>query len=52
MNKIWTIGELLQWTQRFFKKKGIDSPRLDSEILLAHVLKKSVFIYMPTMTNQ
>lgn len=47
MNKIWTIGALLQWTQQYFAEKGIDSPRLDAEILLAHVLKKSGFIYMP-----
>ncbi|MGE1061438.1 peptide chain release factor N(5)-glutamine methyltransferase [Megasphaera paucivorans] len=46
MNKIWTIGELLQWTQHFFEKKEIDSPRLDAEILLAHVLKKErIYLY-------
>ena len=27
MNKIWTIGALLQWTQQYFAGKGIDSPR-------------------------
>lgn len=46
MNKIWTIGALLQWTQRYFAGKGIDSPRLDAEILLAHVLhKERIYLY-------
>ncbi|WP_296829101.1 peptide chain release factor N(5)-glutamine methyltransferase [uncultured Megasphaera sp.] len=46
MNKIWTIGALLQWTQQYFAEKGIDSPRLDAEILLAHVLKKErIYLY-------
>jgi release factor glutamine methyltransferase len=34
----WTIGRLLTWTADFLKKKGSESPRLDSEVLLAHVL--------------
>ena len=34
----WTILKLLRWTTDFFKQKGIDSPRLDAELLLAHVL--------------
>lgn len=46
MNKIWTIGALLQWTQQYFAGKGIDSPRLDAEILLAHVLNKErIYLY-------
>ena len=46
MNKIWTIGALLQWTQQYFAGKGIDSPRLDAEILLAHVLhKERIYLY-------
>ncbi len=46
MSKIWTIGALLQWTQAFFSRKGIDSPRLDAEILLAHVLQKErIYLY-------
>ena len=36
----------MQWTQQFFAQKGIDSPRLDAEILLAHVLKKErIYLY-------
>ncbi|MFC1853429.1 peptide chain release factor N(5)-glutamine methyltransferase [candidate division CSSED10-310 bacterium] len=34
----WTISRLLHWTTDYFKQKEIDSPRLDAEILLAHVL--------------
>lgn len=34
----WTIGRLLAWTADFLKKKGAESPRLDAEVLLAHVL--------------
>ena len=49
MNKIWTIGALLQWTQQYFAGKGIDSPRLDAEILLAHVLhKERIYLYAST----
>jgi release factor glutamine methyltransferase len=34
----WTIGKLIEWTRSFFEKKGIPQPRLEAEILLAHVL--------------
>ncbi len=33
----WTVGRLLAWTADFLKKKGAESPRLDAEVLLAHV---------------
>ncbi|MFM2094442.1 MAG: hypothetical protein RIS70_1566 [Planctomycetota bacterium] len=33
----WTIGRLLVWTTDFLKRHGADSPRLDAEVLLAHV---------------
>lgn len=46
MTKLWTIGSLLQWTQQYFSQKGIDSPRLDAEILLSHVLQKErIYLY-------
>ncbi len=35
----WTVGRLLQWTAGFFEKKSLETPRLDAEVLLAHVLK-------------
>lgn len=39
-DEIWTIGCILKWTEQYFAGKGIDSPRLDGEILLSHVLQK------------
>jgi release factor glutamine methyltransferase len=33
----WTIGRLLNWTTDFLRQKGADNPRLDAEVLLAHV---------------
>ena len=47
MNEIWTIGRILKWTENFFKEKGIESPRLDAEVLLGHVLKKErIYLYV------
>jgi release factor glutamine methyltransferase len=34
----WTVREILKWTRDYFKKGGIVQPRLEAEILLAHVL--------------
>lgn len=34
----WTIGRLLTWTADFLKRRGSEFPRLDAEVLLAHVL--------------
>lgn len=34
----WTIQRLLAWTQTYFAERGLDSPRLDAEVLLAEVL--------------
>ncbi len=31
----WTIGRLLNWTADYFTQNGLDSPRLDAEVLLA-----------------
>jgi release factor glutamine methyltransferase len=36
--KTWTVGELLNWTARYLAEKGVEFPRLDAEVLLAHVL--------------
>jgi release factor glutamine methyltransferase len=38
MNKPWTVLDLINETGAYFKKKGIDSSRLDAELLLAHCL--------------
>lgn len=46
MPKVWTVGAILQWTVDFFTQKGLESPRLDAEILLAHVLQKErIYLY-------
>jgi len=37
--EIWTIRKVLTWTTQHFDKKGVDAPRLTTEVLLAHVLK-------------
>lgn len=45
--EIWTILRLIQWGTDFFRKRGVDSPRLTMELLLAHVLKLTRFdLYM------
>ena len=36
---VWTVGRILQWTTGFFEHHGLDSPRLDAEILIAHALE-------------
>lgn len=43
---IWTIQRILQWTTRYFKNHGVEEARLDAELLLAHVLKKTrIYLY-------
>ncbi|MGB0619204.1 MAG: peptide chain release factor N(5)-glutamine methyltransferase [Myxococcota bacterium] len=37
--KTWTVLELLTWTTDYFKRAGIESARLDAEVLLAHALE-------------
>ncbi len=34
----WTLGRLLEWTTNYLRQKGSESPRLDTEVLLAHAL--------------
>jgi len=36
-DEVWTVGRLLTWTTEWLTAKGSDSPRLDAEVLLAHV---------------
>lgn len=36
-NEPWTIRRVLQWTANHFAECGSETPRLDAEILLAHV---------------
>ncbi|HKI97933.1 MAG TPA: peptide chain release factor N(5)-glutamine methyltransferase [bacterium] len=35
---VWTPKSLLDWTESYFDERGVPSPRLDAELLLAHVL--------------
>jgi release factor glutamine methyltransferase len=37
---VWTVGRLLTWTTDFLKRRGSESPRLDAEVMLAHVLDR------------
>jgi release factor glutamine methyltransferase len=47
MTEPWTSLKLIQWTAGHFEKKGIPNPRLDAELLLAHVLKcKRIDLYV------
>ena len=36
--RAWTIGEVLQWATEDFRARGIESPRLDAEVLLAFAI--------------
>ena len=35
--EVWTVGRLLNWTTDWLTARGAESPRLDAEVLLAHV---------------
>jgi release factor glutamine methyltransferase len=37
-SETWTVRRLLEWTEDFLRKKQVESPRLESQILLAHAL--------------
>ncbi|NIQ95406.1 MAG: peptide chain release factor N(5)-glutamine methyltransferase [Desulfuromonadales bacterium] len=39
MPEPWTVLKILEWTAGYFGEKGIDSPRLDAELLLADLLE-------------
>jgi release factor glutamine methyltransferase len=43
---VWTILSVLQWTEKRFGERGLGSPRLDAQLLLADVLQKDrVYLY-------
>jgi release factor glutamine methyltransferase len=43
----WTIARVLDWTRGFFESKGIDTARLDAELLIAHALGlERIALYM------
>ncbi len=33
---VWTVRRILEWTTGFLKQKGVESPQLEAELLLAH----------------
>ena len=37
-HETWTVGQLLDWTTSYFTRRGLETPRLDAELLLAEVL--------------
>lgn len=46
MQQQWLIKELIDWTTRFFSDRGLKEPRLEAEVLLAHVLLQNrVYLY-------
>lgn len=47
MAEQWTIEKLITWTKQYFSARGIDTPRLDAEVLLSHVLGKDrMYLYV------
>ena len=45
--EVWTISKLLKWTEEYFGKAQLDSPRLDAEVLLSRVLQKErIYLYV------
>ena len=43
---MWTILAVLNWTEQRFTERGLGTPRLDAQLLLAHVLQKDrVYLY-------
>jgi release factor glutamine methyltransferase len=43
MSETWTILKILNWTKDFFAEKGLENPRLNAELILAHVLADTRF---------
>ena len=39
--KIWRLTDILQWSKEYLKEKGVESPQIEAEWLLRHVLKYS-----------
>ncbi len=50
MSEPWTVASVLKWATDDFRARGIDSPRLDAEVLLAFALgvaRTQLFIDLP-----
>ena len=42
----WTIKKVLDWAAEDFKKRQMETPRLEAELLLSHLLKKErIYLY-------
>ncbi|MBL7685946.1 MAG: peptide chain release factor N(5)-glutamine methyltransferase [Deltaproteobacteria bacterium] len=41
VQEIWNILKMLQWMTSYFQERGIDSARLESELIVAHALQLS-----------
>jgi release factor glutamine methyltransferase len=39
MIEAWTIGRVVSWAADDFRRRGIESPRFEAELLLAHALR-------------
>ncbi len=37
-SEVWNVTRLLDWTAQYLAQKGVESPRLDAEVLLANCL--------------
>ena len=45
--QVWTIGAILKWSEQYFGSHGAETPRLDAEVLLSHLLnKKRIYLYV------
>lgn len=45
--QIWTVLQMIEWGTGYFREKGVDSPRLTIELILAHALGLTRFdLYM------
>ncbi|WP_158999403.1 peptide chain release factor N(5)-glutamine methyltransferase [Pigmentibacter ruber] len=52
---VWTIREILNWTTKRFANSGIDTPLLDAQLLLSHVLnlpKVQLYIQIDKPLNE
>lgn len=45
--QVWTIGALLRWSEQYFGAHGVETPRLDAEVLLSHLLGEArIYLYV------
>jgi len=45
-DEVWTVARIMDWTRSYFSECGIDTARLDAEVLLSHVFgKERIYLY-------